>query len=220
MNRSDWLKQMRHEAEEKYDTLWSPLYGEKYGLYGNGTHQKLIHKFLGLISQHGGILDAACGAGRYTSTLLENGHQVVGIDQSQGMLSRLKAKFPNVQIERIGLLDLQYREAFDGAICVDAMEHVCPEDWPLVLGNFHRALKSNGVLYFTVEIADENEVKKAFLRNQQTGLPIVYGEWPDEGEGVYHYYPSAQQVREWLQQTGFELIEEREGDSYRHLIVR
>ena len=47
---------------------------------------------------------------------------------------------------------------------------------------------------------------------------MVYGEWPDES--VYQYCPSAQQVKQWIQQAEFELIEQGEGDSFRHLIVR
>ena len=48
-------------------------------------------------------------------------------------------------------------EAFDGVICMDTVEHVFPEDWPLVLSNFHRALTPQGYLFFTVEIAAESE---------------------------------------------------------------
>lgn len=220
MDRTDWLKQMRREAEQKYDTLWSALYGEKYGMYSNATHQQFIRKFLSLLPHHGMILDAACGAGRYLPILLEKGNYVIGIDQSQGMLSRLKAKFPNIQVEKIGLQEMPYQEKFDGVICMDAMEHVCPEDWPLVLANFYHALKPEGYLYFTVEIADESEIKMAFLRSQQSGLPVVYGEWPDEGDGVYHYYPSVQQVKEWIRQAGLDLTEEGEGDSYHHFMAR
>jgi cyclopropane fatty-acyl-phospholipid synthase-like methyltransferase len=218
VDRSDWLKEQRRETRERYDTLWAPLYGEKWGVYSNATHQQFIIKLQSLVPQHSTILDAACGAGRYLSMLLEKGHTVVGIDQSQGMLSRAKAKFPTVQVEQVGLQEMTYREAFDGVICVDAMEHVFPEDWPLVLGNFYRALKPQGYLYFTVEIADESEIEKAFIRGQQLGLPVVYGEGVDED--VYHYYPSLQQVREWMQQTELDLTEEGEGDGYHHFVIR
>lgn len=146
MDRSDWLIEKRHEAEERYDTLWAPLYGEMWGVYSNATHQQFIQRFLSLLLQHSTILDAACGAGRYMSLLLEKGHTVVGIDQSQGMLSRSKVKFPTIHMEKVGLQEMFYDEVFDGAICMDAMEHVCPEDWPLVLNNFHRALKPQGYL--------------------------------------------------------------------------
>jgi len=218
MDRSAWVKEERRLTEERYDTRWAPLYGEKWGLYSNATHQQFLQKLLRLLPRHSTILDAACGAGRYLPTLLEQGHTAVGIDQSQGMLARAKARFPTVQVEHLGLQEMAYHEAFDGVICMDAMEHVFPEDWPLVLGNFYRALKPQGYLYFTVEIADESEVKQAFARGQRLGLPIVYGEGADED--VYHYYPSMQQVREWMQQAGLDLREEGEGDGYHHFVMR
>jgi|MudIll2142460700_1097286.scaffolds.fasta_scaffold152864_3 SAM-dependent methyltransferase len=218
MDRSDWIKQMRREAEQRYDTIWAPLYGEKWGLYPNKTHQLFIRKLLSLLPQPGRILDAACGAGRYVPMLLEGGHTVIGIDQSQGMLSRLRQKFPTVQVEKVGLQEIRYRELFDGTICMDAMEHVFPEDWALVLGNFQRALKPSGTLYFTVEIASEAEIEAAFQRSQGLGLPVVFGEWPD-GD-VYHYYPPMWQVKDWIQAAGLELIEEAEGDDYHHFLAR
>jgi SAM-dependent methyltransferase len=201
-----------------YDTLWAPLYGEKYGLYENTTHQQFIQKFLNGLAQPTTILDAACGAGRYMPLLLEKGHIVFGIDQSQGMLARAREKFPTVQLEKIGLQEFDFHEKFDGAICMDAMEHLFPEDWLPVLGNFHRALKPQGYLYFTVEILDEKEVEEAFVRGQELGYPIMHGELAHEE--VYHYYPPLEQVREWIQQTGFDLVEEGEGNGYHHFIIR
>lgn len=214
---------MRGECEEQYDRVWAPLYGEKESeLYSNITHQQFIHEFLNLLPPSSTILDAACGAGRYTRFLLEQGHFVVGIDQSQGMLAQATAKFPSVQFEKIGLQEMAYQTVFNGAICMDAMENVCPEDWSLVLSNFHRALKPHGYLYFTaetIENADEKEIRQAFERAQQAGLPVVYGEFPDEE--VYHYHPTNQQVREWVQQAGFEILREENGEiGYYHTLVR
>jgi hypothetical protein len=97
------------------------------------------------------------------------------------------------------------------------MEHVCPEDWLPVLSNFHRALRGPGYLYFTVEIAEENEIGQAFIRGGQLGFPIVYGEWAD-GD-VYHYYPPDQQVKQWILQAGFDLMEEGDGDGYHHFVA-
>jgi hypothetical protein len=70
-----------------------------------------------------------------------------------------------------------------------------------------------------VEVADEQEVEAAFRQGQKQGFPLVYGEWPDN-DGVYHYYPPMSQVRNWLQQTRFQLIEEGEGDGYHHFVAR
>lgn len=220
MDRITWLREMRRDCEEKYSTLWAPEYSEKWGLYSNITHQKFIQEFLQLLPQDCTILDAACGAGRYLPFLLEKTHSVIGIDQSQGMLDRAKAKFPEVQFERLGLQEMTYQEVFDGAICMDAMENICPEDWPLVLSNFHRALKSNGYIYFTaetIENADEDEVRLAFERAQAAGLPVVYGEWPDEE--VYHYHPANQQVKDWARQAGFQVRRQENGEIYYYHIL-
>ena len=164
MDRVTWLKELRRDCEAKYDDF-APLYWEKYGLYSNITHQQFIQEFLSLLPPNSIVLDAACGAGRYEPFLLEKGHTVIGVDQSQGMLAHAKEKFPNVQYRKIGLQEIADQAVFEGVICMDAMENVCPEDWSVVLHNFHRALKPHGYLYFTVETienADENEIQQAF----------------------------------------------------------
>jgi len=219
MDRKEWLNQQRREAEQRYSNWWAPLYDEKYGLYPNASHQDYMQKFLRLLAGPGTVLDAACGAGRYVPMLLEKGHSVVGIDQAQGMLDKAKSKFPTVHVEKIGLQEISYSEVFDGAICMDSLEHVCPEDWLPIFENFQRALKPGGYLYFTVEIASEDEVKLAFQQGQELGLPIIYGEWPNNDD-VYHFYPSMSQVREWLLQAGLKLVEEDEGDGYHHFVAR
>jgi ubiquinone/menaquinone biosynthesis C-methylase UbiE len=221
MDRRTWLQEMRRDCEDKYDG-YSPLYGDKYGLYSNITHQEFLRDLLERLPPGCAILDAACGAGRYEPFLLEKTHSITGIDQSAGMLERARAKFPEVQFEKIGLQEMTYADAFDAAICMDAMENVPPEDWPLVLGNFHRALKPGGYLYLTAETlenADEDEIRQAFQRAQQAGLPVVYGEYPDEE--VYHFHPTNQQVREWAQQAGFIVLKEANGEIwYYHILLQ
>src|SRR5215216_192276 len=221
MNRITWLREIRRDCVEQYDRE-SALYDEQGGVYSNLTHQQFIQEFLGFLPPNSKVLDAPCGTGRYLPFLLEKGHSLVGIDQSHGMLARAKAKFPTVQFEKMGLQEMAFQEVFDGAICMDAMENVPPEDWSLVLNNFHRALKPHGYFYFTAETlenANEIEIQQAFERAQQADLPVVYGEYPDEE--VYHYHPTRQQVREWTQQAGFEILKDGDGEIwYYHILVR
>lgn len=218
MNRSEWLKEKRQEAERGYDQIWSANYGDKWGTYPNASHLQFIQKFIEHLPQNSTILDAACGAGRYIPYLVGERFVVVGIDQAQGMLDRAKEKFPEVQFDKLGLQEMSYQEVFEGAICMDAMEHISPEDWPLVLNNFQKALKKEGYLYFTVEIQDEAEVKTAFDEAKSAGLPVVHGEWINDE--VYHFYPSLEQVREWVRQAGFVIVEEGEGDGYHHFLMQ
>jgi ubiquinone/menaquinone biosynthesis C-methylase UbiE len=221
MDRIAWLQKMRRNCEEQYDRE-SPFYDEEGGVYSNITHQHFLQEFLDLLPQNSKVLDAPCGTGRYLPNLLEKGHSIVGIDQSQGMLERAKAKFSTVQFEKLNLQEMAYQEIFDGAICMDAIENVPPEDWALVLSNFHCALKPHGYLYFTVEtieMADANEIQQAFERAHKAGLPVVYGEEPDQAP--YHYHPTKQQVREWTQKAGFEIFKDGNGEIwYYHILVR
>jgi 2-polyprenyl-3-methyl-5-hydroxy-6-metoxy-1,4-benzoquinol methylase len=221
VERNTWLKEMQRDCEVKYDG-YAALYWDKYGLYNNATHLEYLREFLGLLSQGSRILDAACGAGRYLPQLLETGHSILGIDQSQGMLDRAREKFPGVALEKISLQDMTFREEFEGVICMDAIENVPPEDWSLVLRNFHQALSPHGCLYFTVEtmeMAGEQEIKEAFKKCREQGLPVVHGEVPDEG--VYHFHPTNQRVREWAEQAGFEILKEGDGELwYHHILLR
>ncbi|HEY93779.1 MAG TPA: class I SAM-dependent methyltransferase [Dehalococcoidia bacterium] len=196
-----------------------------------------LQKFLRLISPHSNLLSAGCGAGRYDGILLEAGHSVVGIDQSEGMLARAKEYFPEVKYEKIALQEMNFQNEFDGVICLDAMEHVCPEDWPGIVRRFRKALKPGGVLYFTVDRGGDH-VEMAYERAKALGLPVVFGEVVDEVEeayeravasggkaeaedvAVYHYHPSSEQVRTWISQEGLVIEEEGIGEWYEHFVMR
>jgi cyclopropane fatty-acyl-phospholipid synthase-like methyltransferase len=239
MERAEWLKQMRSMTEEIYDRF-SPLYWVTWGLTPNETHLEYLQKFLARLTPRSTLLSAGCGAGRYDGILLEAGHSVVGIDQSAGMLARARERFPAARYEQMGLQEMDFREPFDGVICIDAMEHVCPEDWPGILHGFRDALKPGGVLYFTLDLGDPDETAKSYARAKALGLPVVYGEVADRVEqacaqvralgtsalppeladgAVYHYHPSLEQVRAWLAEAGLAIEEQGTGNWYEHFVV-
>jgi SAM-dependent methyltransferase len=240
MERAEWLEKMQKMTEALYDHI-SPEYWVNFGFYANETHLLFLQRLLDQIAPGSTLLSAACGAGRYDGMLLKAGQAVTGIDQSEGMLERARERFPQVKYLKMGLQDLNFSEVFDGAICMDVMENVCPEDWPGVMAGFHAALKPGGLLYFTVELHDSEELKASYERARAMGLPVVFGELGDEvelsfervmsltppgipgdlaGLAVYHYYPSMEQVRVWIDQAGFTLEEEGTGNDYAHFLVR
>ena len=218
IERTTWLKEKRRLAEECMDTLFAPIYDDNWGSYINDTHRAFLNHLLDACPPGCTILDAACGTGKYWPIILASGRAIYGIDQSQQMLLKAQAKFPGVTVEKLGMQEMRFVEAFDGIICVDAMEFVFPEDWPVVLENFRRALKPAGRLYFTVELLDEEEIRAAFSAGQQLGLPLVEGEHAHEGG--YHYYPPIAQIRRWTHDARFDILEEAVGDGCHHFLVR
>jgi len=217
MERSMWLREKRRVSEVRYDTLHASTYDQHWG-HINTSHQSFLHHFLTLCPPGCEILDAACGTGKYWSLILDSGRFVVGIDQSEQMLLQARHKYPKQRTEKMGLQEIAFTEAFDGVLCLDAMEFIPPEDWPLVLNNFSRASKSRGHLYFTVELIAAEERDYAYHEGQKQGLPVVEGEYAHEGS--YHYYPALAQVRIWIGQMSFSVIEEGEGDDYHHFLVQ
>jgi 2-polyprenyl-3-methyl-5-hydroxy-6-metoxy-1,4-benzoquinol methylase len=248
MERVEWLKKVRAMAEALYDH-GAPAYWVKWGLSLDPMHREFIEKFLGRLSVPSDILDAACGAGRFDGILYEAGHRVLGIDQSSGVLAKAQEHFPQEHFPtlhyiKIGLQEMDFQTAFDGIICMDAMEHICPEDWPIILTNFHNALRQGGVLYITVDAQKLKEDSKAYERAKLMGLPVVFGEVVDELDSafteamalealdlntlsyerldhtVYHYHPSMEQVRLWYGQAGLAIEEEGSSDEYVHVLAR
>jgi 2-polyprenyl-3-methyl-5-hydroxy-6-metoxy-1,4-benzoquinol methylase len=240
MERSEWLKLMQRRAEELYDRF-SPRYWVTWGLVVEETHRVYLQKFLERVAPQGAILSAACGAGRFDGFLLEAGHSVVGIDQSAKMLASAKEHFPEVKYKKMALREMNFRESFDGVICMDAMEHICPEDYPGILQGFQKALKPGGVLYFTADREEEPDfdLQMYFEQGKARGLPIVFGEVADEAafeeamameqievpdeltdRAVYHYYPPLKKVREWIDQADFAVEEEGAGNGFHHFVVR
>jgi SAM-dependent methyltransferase len=189
-----------------YDAAWGEIPLE---------HAAALEAILAATRPAGTVLDAACGTGRFWSQILASGRTVVGVDQAPGMLEAARAKHPDVPAAVVGLQELAFDAVFDAVICVDAMENVGPEDWPVVLDRLRAAARPGAPVWLTVELAPEAAVRAAFDAAVAAGHPVVPGE---DFDGVgYHYYPSREQVRGWLAEAGLVLEGEAESESYWHL---
>jgi SAM-dependent methyltransferase len=224
-DREAWLRDRRRADEQQEDALAGD-YDAQWGEIQD-THQAFVERFLSRLPPAGTVLDAACGTGKYFPMVLAAGRSLLGVDHAGAALAIAAAKCPQVPTAKHDLQELPYQDQFHGVLCVDAMEFVPPEDWPVVLERFRRALRPGGWLYLTVELAPGDRVRAANQAARRSGLPVVDGEviW-DEPDGYYHHYPSIQQVRTWLADAGFAIEEEAEGPwhdegyAYHHLLAR
>jgi 2-polyprenyl-3-methyl-5-hydroxy-6-metoxy-1,4-benzoquinol methylase len=152
------------------------------------------------------------------------GRHVVGADQSAGMLRVAERRGLADELLRLGLQELAFEHRFDAVMTVDAMEHVPPEDWPLVLHNLARSVVPGGSLYLTVEEVDDTQIDEAEATAQARGWPAVRGEVVEGDTGGYHYYPGRERVRGWLEDAGLTVVDEavdpEDGWAYWHLLVR
>jgi SAM-dependent methyltransferase len=220
MDRMQWLRERRDQVRADYDAEASAYDDNPYPTSRQG---EFVDRLAASCPAGGLILDAPCGTGQYFARIQAAGRRVVGIDQSSGMLAQARVKGVADELHELGLQEMAFDAEFDGAMTVDAMENVPPEDWPLVLHNLHRAVRPGGHLYLTVEEIAEADIDEAFRDNSERGLPAVRGEVIEGDVAGYHYYPGRDQVRDWLTTEGLTVLDEatepQDGWGYWHLFL-
>jgi SAM-dependent methyltransferase len=221
VDRRTWLAERRAAVAACYDAEAADYDTTSYP---TGTQREWVAGLLRRCQPASVVLDAPCGTGMYFAMVAAAGHRVAGIDQSAGMLAQARARGIAFSLEQVGLQELSYAGKFDVVLTIDAMENICPEDWPLVLANLHNAARPGGFLYITVEEIAESEVDEAYELLTGRGLPAVHGEVVEGDVAGYHYYPGRDRVLGWIDAEGLQVIDEgfsqEEGWGYRHLLLR
>jgi cyclopropane fatty-acyl-phospholipid synthase-like methyltransferase len=238
-DRQAWVRYLRGVNERQEDAL-APVFDDRWGKIQD-DHRAFGERFLLSLPPGGRVLDAPCGTGKYFGMVVESGRSLLGVDHAGAHLASARAKFAAIPTEKLDLQDLPYRDEFDGVMCVDAMEMIPPEDWPVVLQRFRRALRPGGWLYLTVELQAEDKIRRLNEESRRSGLPVVDGEvisrpedWARAAreehapgpETFFHYYPHMEQVRAWIADAGFEIQDEAEGlwhdggYAYHHVLSR
>ena len=101
------------------------------------------------------LLDLCCGTGTLTYLMAERGHEMIGVDLSEEMLSVAAAKLPDFErgIKPIFLCqeasELDLFGTVDGAYCsLDGMNYLTPEELPELFHRLHLFIEPEGRLAF------------------------------------------------------------------------
>ena len=145
--------------------------------------QALIDALMGEGPHH--ILDLGCGPGRDVKTFADLGFDVTGLDGCPTFceMARTHSGRP-VLCQDFLDLDLP-THTFDGIFANASLFHVPTAHLAKVLGQLHRALKPNGVLFSSNPRGDNREG------------------WNGERYGAYH---DLEAWSTWLQNAGFEYV--------------
>ena len=133
------------------------------------------------------ILDLGCGTGLELEYYyrINPTARITGIDLSEKMLERLKAKFPEKEIELLvgSYFDLPFeREAFDGAVSVESLHHFTKEEKIPLYKKLCESLAVGACFILTDYFASSDEEEMLFA----SSLNALRAE---EGitSGFYHY---------------------------------
>lgn len=131
--------------------------------------------FLAYIPKGGRAIDGGCGFGKWVIYLKRLGYDIVGIDNNELAITKLKDYDKSLQVELGDILDIHYPDnSFDAYISMGVVEHF--EDGPLpALKEAYRVLKPDGLIF--VSVPTENTIRKLVrrpLRNLVNVLPMSF----------------------------------------------
>lgn len=127
------------------------------------------------------ILDLGCGTGALTAEIAERGAEILGVDQSQEMISQARKKFPALKFEVLDARQLRFSAEFD-AVFSNAVLHWIPEAEAVIAG-VAQALKFGG--RFVAEFGGKGNIRRlmegfhrAFvaleMREAEAGSPLFF----------------------------------------------
>lgn len=187
-------------SADAYD-LWSNDYDRQPGNLMLDLDEVLFPKLLDKAAvQNKAVADIGCGTGRHWAKVLQmNPLSLTGFDVSQGMLNKLKEKFPDAHTHKItdDLLSNLADASFDTIVSTLTVAHI--ENLETALAAWCRILKPNA----DIVISDFHPKLLAFggkrtFRHNNSQL------------SVKNFVHSTGSIKDVLRENGFRLVTEEE----------
>ena len=117
----------------------------------------LRRQFMAALPCQALILDIGCGPGFDADHFRGDGHRAIGIDLSLGMLRLASEEYGAGTYVQADMRHLPCSRGADGIWACASMLHLEREEFPGVLSAFAAALKTDGVLCFSVKAGEGEE---------------------------------------------------------------
>lgn len=128
--------------------------------------------FLSYLARDDKIVDAGCGFGKWVIYLKRQGYDIMGIDDNELAVAKLRDFDDSLHVELGNILDVHYPDnSFNAYISMGVVEHF--EDGPTsALREAYRLLKPNGLIFVSVPTVNivRRLIRRPF-RNTINALP-------------------------------------------------
>lgn len=137
---SRWLQETGGERGASYDEAFRALAAAGKDVHGEAA-------YVAALLPGARVLDAGCGTGRVGIELSRRGHDVVGVDSDDSMLSVARATAPELPWHLGDLAALEDEAAYDLVVAAgNVMIFLAPGTGPTVVARLARALRPGGLL--------------------------------------------------------------------------
>lgn len=134
---------------ESYDRIAVQWDAARQGFYGR--EEAYLEALLEGLPSQSLVLDAGCGAGLpLARRVIERGHRVLGVDQSEALLALARQRFPDQRWVFSSLEDYTFDEPCQAVICWDTLFHIDRGAHAVLLARMAGCLPTGGRLMLTV----------------------------------------------------------------------
>lgn len=139
------------DSIDYYDRYAVPYYEETVDFSMEGQ----LERFIELLPESADVLDLGCGSGRDTVFLEEEGCVVTAMDGSEKMCE-LASIHTGKEVLHLKVEDMEFDDVFHGIWACAVLGHFTPDEVKGVMDKILKALKDDGILYFSVKKGERN----------------------------------------------------------------
>lgn len=139
------------DSIDYYDRYAVPYYEETVDF----SMEEQLERFIELLPESADVLDLGCGSGRDTVFLEEEGCVVTAMDGSEKMCE-LASIHTGKEVLHLKVEDMEFDDVFHGIWACAVLGHFTPDEVKGVMDKILKALKDEGILYFSVKKGERN----------------------------------------------------------------
>ena len=139
------------DSIDYYDRYAVPYYEETVDF----SMEEQLERFIELLPESADVLDLGCGSGRDTVFLEEEGCVVTVMDGSEKMCE-LASIHTGKEVLHLKVEDMEFDDVFHGIWACAVLGHFTPDEVKGVMDKILKALKDDGILYFSVKKGERN----------------------------------------------------------------
>ena len=139
------------DSIDYYDRYAVPYYEETVDF----SMEEQLERFIELLPESADVLDLGCGSGRDTVFLEEEGCVVTAMDGSEKMCE-LASIHTGKEVLHLKVEDMEFDDVFHGIWACAVLGHFTPDEVKGVMDKILKALKDDGILYFSVKKGERN----------------------------------------------------------------
>lgn len=200
--------------DQFWDSSWESLDSNRLAQYISNIEMTTDSIISELLSRKAvTVCDAGCGCGIYLLKLARHGFSVDGFDISTRAVAiadeLLKSACLTAELKTASVLDSGYEDGtFDAVISRDVLDHMSFRDGEQALRELYRIAKPRGLLFVTLDYADEEYETEPHRLTSDGDFVFTAGKW----EGMV-FHPYTIEELSWILPDGSrqQIIETEDG---------